>query len=1345
MKRLLFASFFLSLAFFSHVSFSQVGIGTENPSSNAVLELRSPGNNQGFLVPRLTTAQRTATAFTSVLSISEKGLLVFDTDTNKFYYWSGSAWVVIEDSVGTDSQTLSFTPATSQLSISSGNTITITGTAPGGTAGGDLTGTYPNPTIGNNAVTTTKINDGAVTASKLANTGVTAGTYGTATQVPQIIVDAQGRITGVTLVTIAGIAPSGAAGGDLAGTYPNPTIAANAISSAEITDGSITSADITDGTIATADLANGSVTAAKLANTTVTPATYGTATQVPQLTVDAQGRITGVVNTTISGVAPAGTAGGDLTGTYPNPTVANNAITSAKITDGTIATADLADGSVTALKLANTAVTSGSYGTATQVPALTVDAQGRITGAVNTTIAGTTPGGAAGGDLTGTYPNPTVAANAISSAEITDGSITSADITDGTIATADLANASVTAAKLANTTVTAATYGTATQVPQLTVDAQGRITGVVNTAISGVAPAGAAGGDLTGTYPNPTVANSTITSAKITDGTIATADLADGSVTALKLANTTVTAATYGTATQVPQLTVDAQGRITGVVNTTISGVAPAGTAGGDLTGTYPNPTVANSTITSAKITDGTIATADLADGSVTALKLANTTVTAATYGTATQVPQLTVDAQGRITGVVNTTISGVAPAGTAGGDLTGTYPNPTVAANAITSAKIIDGTIATGDLADASVTDVKISAVAPAKITAGGATIGQVLKWNGTNWTPQADAGSVTSITAGTGLTGGTITTTGTIALANTGTAGTYGSATQVPVLTTDAQGRVTAVTNTTIAGTAPGGTAGGDLNGTYPNPTVDGIQGRSIAATAPATGQVLEWDGTNWTPATDDIGSLTLPYAATQSSATTLFSLTNQGTARAGLFAVDNPANNTPALSVTTNGGGFAFVGSGVTFGVAGTSSAQNGIAGYFANTADRGYGVFGGLSTAGTSSTGALGATYLNDGTYFGVGVMANGSSYGVRATGGNYGGYFANTAGDLQAILAGNSNGVWARSDQDFGTGVSGIGGGLTSTGVYGSGVQYGVSGNSVDVNGSGVYGVHIASTGTAAGVQGETSSTSANASGVTGVVLSTAAGGSSSGVRGINNSTTGLGIGVYGYQAGSGWGVYGTVGNTATGYAGYFSGRVNVTGALSKGSGTFKIDHPLDPTNKYLYHSFVESPDMKNIYDGVVVLDENGQAEITLPDWFGALNKDYRYQLTCIGGFAQVYISQEVRNNRFSIAGGTPGLKVSWQLTGIRKDPYAEKNRVKVEEDKPANERGKYLYPEAYGQPKSMGVDYSALMQGQGGTTPAATVSTEAMEEIKRKDEKLKKVPAQVKGGKDVMPVAPLKP
>jgi hypothetical protein len=92
--------------------------------------------------------------------------------------------------------------------------------------------------------------------------------------------------------------------------------------------------------------------------------------------------------------------------------------------------------------------------------------------------------------------------------------------------------------------------------------------------------------------------------------------------------------------------------------------------------------------------------------------------------------------------------------------------------------------------------------------------------------------------------------------------------------------------------------------------------------------------------------------------------------------------------------------------------------------------------------------------------------------------------------------------------------------------------------------------------------------------------------------------------------------------------------------------------------------------MKNVYDGVAVLDKNGKAEVKLPEWFQALNQNFRYQLSCIGASAPVYIAQEVRNNSFRIAGGRPGLRVSWQVTGIRHDPYANANRIRVEEDKP---------------------------------------------------------------------------
>jgi hypothetical protein len=139
----------------------------------------------------------------------------------------------------------------------------------------------------------------------------------------------------------------------------------------------------------------------------------------------------------------------------------------------------------------------------------------------------------------------------------------------------------------------------------------------------------------------------------------------------------------------------------------------------------------------------------------------------------------------------------------------------------------------------------------------------------------------------------------------------------------------------------------------------------------------------------------------------------------------------------------------------------------------------------------------------------------------------------------------------------------------------------------------------------------------------------------------------------------------------TSYSSNIVGNLAVNGTLTKSAGSFKIDDPLDPENKTLSHSFVESPDMKNIYDGVAVLDKKGRAEVILPDWFGALNRDFRYQLSCIGQSAPVYVSQEVRNNRFKIAGGKPGLRVSWQITGTRHDPYANENRIPVEEVKPS--------------------------------------------------------------------------
>jgi hypothetical protein len=147
---------------------------------------------------------------------------------------------------------------------------------------------------------------------------------------------------------------------------------------------------------------------------------------------------------------------------------------------------------------------------------------------------------------------------------------------------------------------------------------------------------------------------------------------------------------------------------------------------------------------------------------------------------------------------------------------------------------------------------------------------------------------------------------------------------------------------------------------------------------------------------------------------------------------------------------------------------------------------------------------------------------------------------------------------------------------------------------------------------------------------------------------------------------------------------YVSGNLSVTGNLSKGSGSFLIDHPLDPENKYLSHSFVESPDMMNVYNGNVTLDENGRAWVELPSYFEALNRDYRYQLTPLGAAApNLHVAQEIRDNRFQIAGGEPGVRVSWQVTGVRDDPYARMHRIQVETIKPPEERGSLLHPDAY--------------------------------------------------------------
>jgi hypothetical protein len=281
--------------------------------------------------------------------------------------------------------------------------------------------------------------------------------------------------------------------------------------------------------------------------------------------------------------------------------------------------------------------------------------------------------------------------------------------------------------------------------------------------------------------------------------------------------------------------------------------------------------------------------------------------------------------------------------------------------------------------------------------------------------------------------------------------------------------------------------------------------------------------------------------------------------------------------------------------------------------------------------------------------------------------------------------------------------------VSNTGLHGAGiiVNAGSKGNGIRAQGgssSTIGGAGVIATGGS-----NLGTTPVNAA--AGVIASGGEGNAGSGGIGVYgfggrsaNSNGGNGVVAYGgtsVTAGrvGGTGIYAQAGTgqngAAPGIAGHFEGNVEVTGVLSKAGGSFKIDHPLDPENQYLSHSFVESPDMKNIYDGVTSLDNNGEAVIEMPEWFGALNRDFRYLLTAVGApMPGLFIAEEMANNRFKIAGGLAGMKVSWQVTGIRQDAWANKNRIKVEEKKSENERGYYLHPEAFGKSEERGINWA---------------------------------------------------
>jgi hypothetical protein len=371
--------------------------------------------------------------------------------------------------------------------------------------------------------------------------------------------------------------------------------------------------------------------------------------------------------------------------------------------------------------------------------------------------------------------------------------------------------------------------------------------------------------------------------------------------------------------------------------------------------------------------------------------------------------------------------------------------------------------------------------------------------------------------------------------------------------------------------------------------------------------------------------------------------------------------PAGATVDLIVDVNGYYAAFLNNSEGFGVAGSTASNAVIYGH--NSGSNGYGIWGDAP----SGWGVYG-TNLTSGAYGYSGVYGLGTdAVGVYGTSTNGIGVFA---------ISTNNNGVQAQSPTW--DALAAFGG---RDGLFSQGSRNGVTATDASGPPNGTYSLD-----TAALLAASIAHTA-----VIGVAQLNAGGVAGSFHR-LNDAspygdTTRVSLCPSGAVAAN---FFGNVNINPAASPGTGNGNLSVNGTLSKGGGSFKIDHPLDPENKYLYHSFVESPDMMNVYNGNVVLDARGEATVELPDWFEALNSDFRYQLTSIGRFSPVYVAEEIAGNRFRIAGGRAGGKVSWQVTGIRQDAFARAHRIPVEVEKEPEARGTYLHPVEHGAPPEKG-------------------------------------------------------
>ena len=576
------------------------------------------------------------------------------------------------------------------------------------------------------------------------------------------------------------------------------------------------------------------------------------------------------------------------------------------------------------------------------------------------------------------------------------------------------------------------------------------------------------------------------------------------------------------------------------------------------------------------------------------------------------------------------------------------------------------------------------VSATAPSS--------GQVLKWNGSAWAPAADAGG-SSYTAGAGLQ-----LNGTEFSASFGGSGAANSVARGDHDHIGAQwvgnstSEIFEVANMNGFDTAVGLSgvvqAGTGVVGLGQNPGALGVQGNSISPVGVGVGVR---------------GRTGSPNGA----------------------GVDGAG---PALGVRAHSNATTGAATGLH-----ASSASNSGKGVFAEAVIGVHGLSAEHPVAGTS-VGVIGESTAASGTPSGVWGVAQGTSNasGVRGFGGGVGvigeGVFQGTSGvatGSQGIgvlgkaihSSGLVSGVQGEVDSPLGVAVYAVHNATTGQPKALAALTYAPSGTAVHATGNtGGIGVRAQTTGAGPAIVAENLGTTGLATALRAV------GGSPNGTTSVFEATGGVGAwAIEARTSGStGLGVYAKVDNASAGtaaaavlgevnsanavairgvnsvsggLAGRFEGNVNVVGTLSATTKLFRIDHPLDPANRYLQHIAIESDEMANLYSGNVVTDAKGYARVDLPAWFEALNGDFRYQLTVIGSFARAMVAEEVAGNRFAIRTDEPNTKVSWQVTGIRQDAWAERNRIPVELDKTEAERGKFLHPEAHGAPadKRIGV------------------------------------------------------